>query len=689
MGHRLHALLIGIDCYLPNRLPNGGSYSSLSGCVKDVVCVENFLKEKLGLDSKHILKLTASNSQSIEPLEAYSKWPTYENIVKAFQRLSNIASPGDHVYIHYSGHGGRITAKFPELKSNGLDECLVPLNIGKSEARYLRDIELAFLLNKMVKQDLIITVVLDSCHSGGMVRGNSGIKVRGINEIDQTKRSSKSLVASDTDLVKIWKSLVPPTRALKLDSGWLPEPKGYVLLSACRPSESAYEHAFDGKEWNGVFTYWLLDSFKQTNSTPTYKLIQNRVVAKVRSQFQKQTPLLQGEGDRKVFGSDFVQSRSAINVMQVDLVNQRVLLNTGQAQAVQKGAQFMIYDSGKIDSLHTDGKLALVEITELGTTESWARVIEKFKQIPIKQGYQAALLGFNNIRLYRKIHLVHQEVLPSAIDQELAFEQVKDSLKNSGKGFLELVESDESTDYNVTVNNNGEYEIWDSTGQKIPNLRPAIRCSDPSAADYLTERLVHLTKFHNILSLNNDRSPLSGEFVFKLVGMQSNYNPADPPKPLPFSNPENMPTLSPDEWVFARIQNNSSEVLNVAILNLQPDWGITQIYPSKQDSCFHPLDPGEELLLPLKAHLPLGYTSIKDVIKVFATVNSTDFRWLELPALDQQCVRGVIASYRPQNALEELLASVAPPILNKRHLSTVTYSSCEWVTVQLEILVRI
>jgi Caspase domain len=71
--------------------------------------------------------------------------------------------------IHYSGHGGRAPTMFRSLKgANGLDEALVPTDIGNSEARYLRDLELARLLNGMVDKGLIVTVVLDSCHCGGI-----------------------------------------------------------------------------------------------------------------------------------------------------------------------------------------------------------------------------------------------------------------------------------------------------------------------------------------------------------------------------------------------------------------------------------------------------------------------------------------------------------------------------------------
>ena len=65
-------------------------------------------------------------------------------MVNAFKKVTDMAQPGDQVYIHYSGHGGRATTAYPELKGDdGLDETLVPLDIGNSEARYLRDIELA------------------------------------------------------------------------------------------------------------------------------------------------------------------------------------------------------------------------------------------------------------------------------------------------------------------------------------------------------------------------------------------------------------------------------------------------------------------------------------------------------------------------------------------------------------------
>ncbi len=161
-------MLIGVDCYMPNELPGGYYYKSLGGCVRDINHMEEFLLNKLGMTKESIFELSATNTGKDHPSEPRDQWPTYENMVSGFKKVTDMAQSGDMVYIHYSGHGGRATTVFPGLKGNeGLDEALVPTDIGNSEARYLRDIEIAHLLKTMVDKGLIVTIVLDSCHSGG------------------------------------------------------------------------------------------------------------------------------------------------------------------------------------------------------------------------------------------------------------------------------------------------------------------------------------------------------------------------------------------------------------------------------------------------------------------------------------------------------------------------------------------
>ncbi|MCK7510498.1 MAG: hypothetical protein MZV70_44895 [Desulfobacterales bacterium] len=147
-----------------------------------------------------------------------------------------------------------------------LDEALVPTDIGNSEARYLRDMELAYLLKAMVDK-LVATVVLDGSTIGGATRGKNAeavarTMVRRELGHDATVRPTASDVASPKELESVWRGLTTGTRRpSRPATGW-PNPKGFTLLAACQANESAYEDFFDHREKNGALTYWLLDSLR-------------------------------------------------------------------------------------------------------------------------------------------------------------------------------------------------------------------------------------------------------------------------------------------------------------------------------------------------------------------------------------------------------------------------------------------
>lgn len=692
----LFALLIGIDHYLPNLLPDGTMYRKLAGCVSDVKQVQAFLNTKLGLSDDNIFVYTATDSGATEPPELKELLPTYENMVTAFQKVLQISRSGDHVYIHYSGHGGRAATIFPELKgNNGFDEALVPMNIGYPEARYLRDVELAHLLKTMVDKELIVTLVLDSCHSGGATRGLTNATIRGLSTIDTSTRPHESLVGARSELVTTWKDLSKSvTRNLKPGSGWLIEPSGYVLLAACRASESAYEYSFDAKTRNGVLTYWLLESLQEIGPGLTFKQIHDRIVAKVHSHFESQTPQLEGERDRVVFGSNRVQPQYAVNVMTVDEHNQRVLLNTGQVHPVRKGAQFFIYPRAVHDWTQTEKRLALIELTDLGATDSWARIIKRLRPEGIEQGCQAVLHDPVNIYLRRTVLLSLHDGQSQALDLISVHKRIETTFAESSGGFVQLASDGEPTDFVIAVNDNGEYEVSDPAGQVISNLRPALQAQDEDASRVLVQRLVHLSKYRNIQELDNydPMSRLARKLGVEIVGVQLDYEPGDEPQPRPLNSQGDIPMINVGEWIFLRIRNelsstfknDPSRILNITVLDLAPDWSIKQIFPAGAAD-FEPLDPGQELLLPLQTWLPPEYVQGKDIIKVFGTLGTTNFRWLELPPLDQPTILKPALRGGPTNPLEELLAAITVSEPKTRNLNPAAYPTKEWTTVQIEV----
>jgi hypothetical protein len=681
----LYAVLIGVDCYLEGKLPDGTFYRNLGGCVHDILRTERFLRDRLGLTDRQILKLTASNAGTGRPAEPPEQWPTYENIIGMFKKVTRTASPGDQVYIHYSGHGGRARTIFPELKDeDGRDESLVPTNISQPDARYVRDVELTHLLKTMVDRQLIVTVVLDSCHSGSMTRGDGGATVRGTGAVDTAERPAESLVASKEELAASWRSLLPDGAHLsKPGSGWMPEPQGYVLLAACSALEGANEYAFDGQVKNGALTHWLLESLKQIGPNLTYRMLYNRIVPKVHAQFTQQTPQLQGEGDRVVFGSGNLKPPRSVNVVEVG--PPRVLLGTGHAHRVKSGATFAVYSPGEVDYSKAGARLAVVEVETPGPTTSWAAITKQFGDAQIEVGAPAVLLDIGARDLKGAVSLVWRDDLPPGVDQEGSLRRVESFMAERAGGWLRQAAPGEASDYQLAINAAGEYEVWDPQGCLIPHLRPVLRAADSLSPARMLDRLTHLTKYRNVRLIDNTEphAALARALEFEVTALSAHPGPADKSLPSPLNGGPGVPTVKVGEWLFLRVKNVSPRPLNVTILDLRPSWGVKQVFPAYQD--YEPFESGQEHLLPLRADLPTGYDGGTDVLKAFATFEATSFRWLELPPLDAPPAP-TLAKRSPANALEEMLSMYAAGKVTRD--TELDYAVAEWSTAAVEVNVR-
>ena len=673
-----HALLIGIDKYLPNELSDGSYFRDLSGCVRDIQHVEQFLRAILQVPAENIIKLTASNNGTDEPPEQRECWPTYENMVGAFERLAQKAKAGDQIYIHYSGHGARAFTIVPEIKlQNGLDECLVPTDIGNSEARYLRDIELVKLLRSMVKRKLVVTVVLDSCHSAGMSRGRDAT-IRG-HGIDTTLRSTRSLVGTREELAAAWVEATKHRTRSLTGTPWLPGFEGLVLLSACGPSEYAYEYPFNGTESNGALTYWFLNSLGELGLNLTYRQLHDRLVAKVHSQFESQTPHLEGDGSRLVFGIDRVPSLYSALVMEVDSAG-KLLLNAGQAHGIRRGSEFAVYSLRASDLNNSCQPLGVATVQKVGATDSWADFTTSNGN-RVEQGDQARLINPGSIQLVRRVSLLDD--VSKREKRGAILNLITEAIEKSP--WLELADSKRIAHYQVAVNSENEVEILDRGGTNLTAEEFSITVNTKDAARLVVQRLEHFTKYHAVQEIDNHdtRSPLARKLLVEWAGYQKDFEPGDKPEPIPFQATANVPTVEEGEWVFLKLSNLSENVLNVTVLNLEPDRAINQVHPVPPTN-FVALDPNTEEFVPLKAGLPNGRSQAREILKVFATIGTANFRWLQLPPLDKQGSNKTVRSTAP-GSLDALLDALTNPTQLSRQLSPAAYPSQEWTTAQIEI----
>jgi hypothetical protein len=295
-------------------------------------------------------------------------------------------------------------------------------------------------------------------------------------------------------------------------------------------------------------------------------------------------------------------------------------------------------------------------ICQVGATESWAEVIRVLGPEEIEPGTRAEVFP-----LRATVHLLPPE--PGDRTAEQALDHLREALPKGGDGFIELCE-ERVPDLCVTVRE-GLYEIRDPGGDPFPNLRPLLVTS-AGAVPELIRRLEHLSKFRNILSVEN---PRPAEWLG--VGLELDTH-----------------DLRIDEKVSFRLVNRSSMRLDFAVLNLAPDYSVTQVLPQQGSFNLLPLDPDEEHAVDLTGWLPQDYEEGKDILKVFATHGATSFRWLELPPLDRPNLRSY-PQIGPRNPLEQLfarLAAVRP--VHRGGLTPSEYPEEEWITAQVEIRVR-
>jgi Caspase domain/Domain of unknown function (DUF4384) len=267
------ALLVGINDY-----PDSSQYASLQGCVTDVELQRQLLIHRFGFQPSDIVTLTDAKA-------------TRQGILTAFeQHLIRQAKPGDVVVFHFSGHGSQVSDPDKD-HSDGLNSTFVPVD-GVLPPNYpnqggaVKDImgHTLFLLMSALQTEHV-TVVLDSCHSGGGTRGS--LQVR--------SRAGGS-------------SLQPDPAELEYQRQWLPRlrlspaefirqrragvAKGVVIASAGRDQLAADAPFSDF--YAGAFTYLMTQYlWQQTGTAIVSSTIPNIARATTKASSSQQEPQLE------------------------------------------------------------------------------------------------------------------------------------------------------------------------------------------------------------------------------------------------------------------------------------------------------------------------------------------------------------------------------------------------------------
>ncbi|MEI2583872.1 caspase family protein [Scytonema sp. PRP1] len=675
------ALLIGINKY-PNLPPN----RQLDGCVNDVKLINKVLQENFSFPEKNITRLLDEQA-------------TRQGILTALQELVNRINRNDIVVIHYSGHGSQMTDREGD-KPDGMDETIMPYDTGHKDPHENRDItddELYEWLLRLSEKTPYITLIFDSCHSGGIVRDPFGANDRWVEPdtrpIEQLPPSPVSTTRSRGGTREIG------------SSGWLPISDRYVLIAGCSAKESSWEYwkrEGNGEIHHGALTYFLCKELRSVQSGTTYRDIFQRVSIEVTKNKSTQHPQLEGARDREFFNVHDIKPMRFVSI--ADRKDNKVILNAGAAHGITKESEWAIYPEATKQIDKETPKLGKVKITAVRAVTSDAEILEENQVGVITVGSRAT----EEAHFYGEIHIKVNIQVPTNYDvaKEKLIEQIKESK------LLRFAQGDETADVMVyiiaprtevssdapvpqlRVVNQPTWVVVGNSGQVIMPTRPV---NEVGATITLRKNLEKIVRCKSVLALENpDSQSLLKNKVKLTLKRQADDGSWVEAQP---DNDSGQIVFEEGDRLVLEVENLHKHPIYIYILDLGLAYGVDQIYPRRgANQEFQPgkhnifIREGEyiELYLPEKfPYVPSSNDGSRvggiETFKLFATTYPSDFSWL----LDEGVRQGFGQQLPNINKPLEQLLDIALTGNGNREARVVTLPPDEeWTTVQSSFWLR-
>jgi hypothetical protein len=610
-----HALLIGINFY-PER--------PLQGCVRDVEMIKKYLYSKRIPVQVAMFTATApSDPALLGPIEDPEVWPTYENVTASLEKITSNANPGDFFYLHYSGHGTRIEASSIYSNKTTGDLALDLLEEGNgNKIRYLRGLELAFFIKNMVTKGLVVTLILDCCFSGSVLRHDDLSGARYLDYDPETDMAHppnprKCLSCDSFDVAYRDGSMLP---------NWLIHPAGYTILTACGPLEIARELKFEDGQRRGALSYFLHRTLSKLGSNESkQRHIYHHLCSKFHESWPRQNPMCYGNMNLSFFGG--LKSEPNSSLIPVFRTGTGSLyLRAGLAHGVCDGDKFALYPffPNKEASINTTQDPVMVQSMK---SEPLTSILEGVDGAPIPSYVQTGwnAKAINQFSL-QKVPILLTPSLPNR-DRWLAAARERFSLDLhtvdvDGHPFL----------FHVAMNGLGEYEIQNAAHKRIFGFSNGPHDQEEGLLARVFDALEHLTRFKQIEAIDNPMPTSSFETTFS-IRLSSSLGEA--------CHSTYVVEARHNDKLSLVIQNRGNEDLYLHIYDMGPLWQVKNLLDG--DYMVVPkanIQEGTGGILNLELLMTIpdflvkkGHHQCEDIIKVFITEHQTSFLALEMGKL--------------------------------------------------------
>ncbi|KAK0611677.1 caspase domain-containing protein [Immersiella caudata] len=630
----------------------------LQGSVRDVETVKQYLEAgPTPVDIAVLTATTPSDPGSRYPVEESALWPTRNNVIAKLKRVLDKAKGGDFVYIHYSGHGTRRKGEQFTHPTGNLAFVLFDDEHGSS---YLLGETLARCLYKMVGKKLRVTLVLDCCHSGSVLRAGrvQGADIRAINynpAVDATLPQNSHPFGPDGGALR--------DAQISLER-WLfsSNRDGYTILAACGPHERAWELETRG-ERRGALSYFLveaLSALRKSGVVLTHQSLYQHLHTRFHASWPQQTPMRYGNQNLLFFGGlGAAPSTGFTSVYRTD--DARLCLSAGEAHGVHQGDEYLTYPfdtpedgpGGASILLRVETVRCLTSdvVGAEETTAAVAQIRTGWKAKPVTQVSSRK----TSVRLMKS-----------------ALSQLQWTGAAEPQRFLRLCTEDEDTEpciFHVALNEHNDYEILDGSLERIAGLR-AISLDMPGASDHVMDTLRHIATFKFFEGIENRMPNASFEDSFDL-------------SPLDRAEVSGIFKVKHGGTWGLRVENRGDRPLYLAIFNFTPSWQITNLVSQARDGIALVVQPKDEYgagkeEIRLKMEVPRPFQEdqgqCEDIIKVFITSKQTFFPSMILPKLSLYDCSPNIATRGNEDQLLKFLSELTTPFRDRDHARE------EWVS---------
>ena len=591
------ALIVGI-----NKYPNLPAKFQLKGCVNDALMMENLIKDVFGYQPSNIKMLLDEDA-------------TKANILGQFEEfLIKNATKDSQILFYFSGHGSRTTDDNSD-ESDGMDETLVTHDSRDPAGKVsdIRDDELEQLLTQLTQKSDNVTIILDCCSSGSGFRGEDATPATAVPRLAPSIGEERS---------------VPNANANDGRTGFLPPNLNYVLVSACKDKEYAYEHNGHGAMTSAI------NEVIRTNPNITYRAMMYDVYTKVNAEFSTQNPQIEGSRrDAQLFGNlgkieRFVEITSDNNA-------EKVVLNAGQAHGVTVGSIYAVYKPGTTSTDQESNLLGKIEITALKPFQAAAKVLERSGDIPKNAAAFEIAHQYGDLRMPVLFDLAGNAAINTKVKSAVEKHSNREDL-------IKSVAANER--YDIRVFLDGGSMVLERPDQ-FPLKKIDAAASD--ATDQLMDVLTKEARRLNVLQLENKASSLNIEFTVERweKAEEDAFGDVEIIKPLALeTTEEGLMELNEGNIIQLTITNKSTQPVHVYLLDLATDGGVYLRFPAEgaQDS---PMPSGENIK---SYHMRITPPQGLNVLKVIATTQPTDFF-----SLTQSGYRSVPTA--PKSPMDQLL----------------------------------